>query len=120
MARATAITATKCGGPNKMALATANAVTASTAFYVEPSALDEEVVYRFTPSSASSSAKLTVYAGGSYAGVQNLDLAPVTAAGYYFTLNTANFVIPSGENAGLIKMQSTVAGSIEQVQPWSA
>lgn len=116
MARATALTNTKCYGPNVVAAATANAVTASTAVYVDANELDERTVFLFVPGAAS--ATLTVSAGTGYAGVNDLALSCATSGGqYFFTLDSARYIIASGENAGLIKITSDKNGTLSILQP---
>jgi len=117
MARATAITNTNLGGKNKIATITANNVSANTAFYVAPSTLDEEMVFVFTPSSASANATLTVHHGTGYAGVADVVLGVGTSGAKAFTINSARHLIERGENDGLIKMTSTVAGTMAIIQP---
>lgn len=110
MARATAITNTKIYGPNVAAAGTANSVSANTAFYIEADELDERTVIVFTPGTASTT--LTVSAGTGYAGVNDLTISAATAdTPYAFTLDSARYVIASGENAGLIELIADKAGT---------
>ena len=111
MARATAITNSKVMGPNVAASVTANAVTQSSAFYVDSTELDERTAFVFTPSA--SSAKLKIYAGTGYAATNDMELeAAAASTGYAFSLDSARFAIASGENAGLIKMEADKAGTL--------
>lgn len=116
MARETALTNSKCYGPNVVAKATANALTANTPVYVDADELDERTVFLFIPGAAS--AKLTVEAGTGYAGVNALELACADSGGqYFFTLDSARHIIASGENAGLIKITSDKTGTLSILQP---
>lgn len=116
MARKPAVTNSKCYGPNVVALATSNAVTASTAFYVDTNELDERTVFLFIPGAAS--ATLTVSAGTGYAGTKDLALSCATSGGqYFFTLDSARYAIGSGEDAGLIKITSDKNGTFSVLQP---
>lgn len=116
MARATAVTNTVIYGPNVGGEVTANAVTASTAFYVEADQLDERTVFVYTPGSASGA--ITVTAGTGYAGTKDLTIDAAKAdTGYAFTLDSARFAIASGENAGLIKFTPTKTGTFAVIQP---
>lgn len=116
MARATAVTNSKCYGPNVVAAGTDNSISANTAFYVDADELDERTVFLFIPGTASTT--LTVSAGTGYAGVNDLALSCATAdAHYFFTLDSARYIIASGENAGLIKMEADKAGSLIVLQP---
>ncbi len=116
MARATALTNSKCYGPNVVAKGTANAVTASTAFYVDADELDERTVFLYVPGAADGA--LTIAAGTGYAGVNDLELACATSGGqYFFTLDSARYVIASGENAGLIKITPAKNGTFTILQP---
>lgn len=116
MARETALTNSVCYGPNVAAKATANALTASTAVYIEADQLDERTVFLYVPGAAS--ATLTVSAGTGYAGVNDLAISAATSGGqYFFTLDSARYIIASGENAGLIKMTSDKAGTLSILQP---
>lgn len=116
MARATAITNSKCYGPNVVAKATANSVTASTAFYVDSNELDERTVFLFVPGAAS--ATLTVAAGNGYAGTTSLVLdCPTSGGQYFFTLDSARYADGKGENAGLIKITSSKDGTFSVLQP---
>lgn len=115
MARETALTNTKVLGPNVAASVTANAVTASSAFYVDSTELDERTVLVYTP--GSSSATLTVAAGTGYAGTKDLAIGAAAAStGYAFTLDSARYAIASGENAGLIKFTPDTTGTFEVIQ----
>lgn len=116
MARTSAFTNSVCYGPNVVAKATANAVTANTAFRVEADQLDERTVFLFVPSAGSG--KLVVSAGTGYAGVSGLELECPTSGGqYFFTLDSARYIIGSGEDAGQIEMKATVAGTLSILQP---
>lgn len=116
MARATAVTNTKIYGPNVVGKATANSVTAATAFYVDADELDERTVFVYTPGAAD--ATLTVAAGTGYAGVNDLVLDCSTSGGIYcFTLDSARYAIASGENVGLIKMTPLKSGTFQVIQP---
>lgn len=116
MARATALTNSKCYGPNVVAAATANALTANTAAYVDANELDERTVFLYIPGAAS--ATLTIEAGTGYAGVNALELSAPTSGGqYFFTLDSARHIIASGENAGLIKLTSDKAATLSILQP---
>lgn len=116
MARATAITNSKCYGPNVVAVATANSVSANTAFYVDTNELDERTVFLYVPSAADGA--LTVTAGTGYDGTTDLTLACGTSGGqYFFTLDSARYAIASGENVGLIKITATKAGTFSVLQP---
>lgn len=116
MARETAVTNTVIYGPNVVEKATANSVTASTAFYVEADQLDERTVFVYTPGAAS--ATLTVAAGTGYAGTKDLALSCATSGGIYaFTLDSARYAIASGENAGLIKFTPSANGTFQVIQP---
>ena len=116
MARATALTNSKCYGPNVVAKATANSVTASTAFYVDADELDERTVFLYVPGAADGA--ITVAAGTGYAAVNDLTLAAATSGGqYFFTLDTARYIIASGENAGLIKITPAKSGTFTILQP---
>ena len=115
MARATAITNTTVFGPNVAESVTANSVTASSAFYVDSGELDERTVFVYTP--GSSSATLTVEAGTGYAGTKNLPITAASAStGYAFTLDSARYMIASGENAGLIKFTPDTTGTFQIIQ----
>ena len=115
MARATAITNSKVLGPNVAGSVTANAITQSSAFYVDSTELDERTVFVFTPSA--SSTELVVTAGTGYAGTTDLTLTAAAAStGYAFTLDSARYAIASGENAGLIKMEANKAGTLAIIQ----
>ena len=115
MARATAITNTTVFGPNVAEAVTANSVTANSAFYVDSGELDERTVFVFTP--GASSATLTVEAGTGYAGTKNLPITAASAStGYAFTLDSARYMIASGENAGLIKFTSDKNGTFDIIQ----
>ena len=115
MARKTAITNSKVMGPNVAASVTANAVTQSSAFYVDTTELDERTTFIFTPSA--SSAALKVYAGTGYAGTKDLTLsAEAASTGYAFSLDSARYAIASGEDAGLIKMEANQAGKFAIIQ----
>lgn len=117
MARATAINNTNLGGKNKIKTLVSNSVSANTPFFVEPSTLDEELVFVFTPSSATGGATLTVLHGTGYAGVKDVVLDVSTSGAKAFTINSARHLIERGENDGLIQMKSTVAGTISVIQP---
>lgn len=115
MARKTAITNSKVMGPNVAASVTANAVTQSSAFYVDSTELDERTAFVFTP--GSSSATLKVFAGTGYAATNDLELTAAAAStGYAFTLDSARYAIASGEDAGLIKMEADKAGTFAIIQ----
>ena len=116
MARATALTNSKCYGPNVVAKATANSVTAATAFYVDADELDERTVFLYVP--AAGDGTLTIEAGTGYAGVNSLVLDCGTSGGqYFFTLDSARYLIASGENAGLIKITPSKSGTFSILQP---
>ena len=116
MARATAVTNTKIYGPNVVAKGTANAVTAATAFYVDADELDERTVFLYVPGAGD--ATLTVAAGTGYAGVNDKEFDCGTSGGQYaFTLDSARYIIASGENAGLIKMTPSKNGTFTVLQP---
>lgn len=115
MARKTAVTNSKVLGPNVAASVTANAITQSSAFYVDSTELDERTVFVFTPSA--SSATLTVSAGTGYAGTTDLPIGAEAAnTDYAFTLDSARYAIASGEDAGLIKMTADQAGKFRIIQ----
>lgn len=116
MARATAVTNSKCYGPNVVAAATANSVTASTAFYVDTNELDERTVFLYVPGAADGA--LTIAAGTGYAGTTDLTLSCPTSGGqYFFTLDSARYAIASGENVGLIKITPAKSGTFSVLQP---
>lgn len=115
MARAAAITNTLVMGPAVAEKATANAITASTAFYVDSDQLDERTVFCFTPSAGSGT--LTVHKGDGHGGAADLVLSTGTSGGrYYFTVESVRHTIMNGENKGFIKMTASVAGTMEVVQ----
>jgi hypothetical protein len=115
MARKTAFNNTVIYGPNVVGEVSSNTITASTAFYVDSTQLDERTVFVVTPGATGGT--LTISAGTGYAATQDLELSVAKAAPYAFTLDSARFAIASGEDAGLIKMTLDKAGTFEILQP---